>query len=309
RLVQLGRKGGRVADLFDLVVSCTYFRLPPHPRRIEIAAPITQVTAEQLEHAAERWRAVFAKAPQPRIALLVGGDSPLHCLDAATARRLGEQVRTFADAVGGTVFATTSRRTGPAAAEALQQGLGAASYLHFWRPGQEDNPYFAYLALADVLIVTGESESMLAEAAATGKPVYIYPLPERQPGRWARVKEWIVRRSQTQRLNARGSISPQQGLAYLCARLIERGIILPRQDLHVLHDTLVQRGNAHFFGEPLDLTRRPVAPEVDEVVRRVRRLMGMDEEKQSSETKQGDRPQASSFSLCLNSLSAARASH
>jgi len=278
RLVQLGRKGGRVADLFDLVVSCTYFRLPPHPRRIEITAPITQITAAQLEQAAERWQAAFAKAPHPRIALLVGGDSPLHCLDAATARRLGEQVRTFADAVGGSVFATTSRRTGSAAAEALRQGLGAASSLHLWQPGQQDNPYLAYLALAEVLIVTGESESMLAEAAATGKPVYIYPLPERRPGCWARVKEWIVMRAQTQRLNARGSISPQQGLAYLCARLIERGIILPRQDLHVLHETLVRRGNARFFGESLDLTRRHVVQEVDEVARRVRRLMGVTHE-------------------------------
>lgn len=275
RLVQLGRKGGRVAELFDLVVSCTYFRLPPHPRRIEITAPITQVAAEQLEHAAERWRKVFEQTPRPRIALLVGGDSPLHSFDAATAQRLGEQVRAFAEAVGGAVFATTSRRTRSDAAKALRQGLGAVSHLHFWRPDQPDNPYLAYLALADVIIVTGESESMLAEAAATGKPVYIYPLPKRQPGRWEQVKEWIVARSQRQQLNERGTVRPQKWLEYFCARLIERGIILPQQDLQVLHETLVRRGNARFFGEPLDTTNRPVVREIDDVVCRVRQLMGM----------------------------------
>ncbi len=37
-------------------------------------------------------------------------------------------------------------------------------------PMTTDNPYTGYLALADIIVVTGESESMLSEAAATGKP-------------------------------------------------------------------------------------------------------------------------------------------
>ncbi len=274
RLVQLGRKGGRVADLFDLVVSCTYFRLPPHPRRIEITAPLTQVTAEQLQQAAERWRGVFAEATHPCIALLVGGNSPLHYFDAETARRLGSQVQAFAQAVGGAVFVTTSRRTGPEAVEALKRTLGESSYLHLWQPGQQANPYLAFLALADLIIVTGESESMLAEAAATGKPVYIYPLPKRQLGRWVQLKEWIVWRAQQRRLGPRGTVQPQRGVEYICARLVERGIVLPQQDLHILHETLVRRGSARFFGEPLDTAQRPVLREVDEVARRVRMLMG-----------------------------------
>jgi len=278
RLVQLGRKGGRVADLFDLVVSCTYFRLLPHPRRIETTTPLTQVTPEQLAQAAERWQGLFANAPHPRIALLVGGTSSLHRLDAKTARRLGEEVSAVAQAARGSVFVTTSRRTGQEAAEALKKGLGGCSYIHLWQPGQQDNPYLAFLALADVIIVTGESESMLAEAAATGKPVYIYPLPKRQLSLWTRLKEQVVARAQIQRFNARGTVRPQQGLEYLCARLIERGIILPQPDLHVLHQTLVSQGIAHFFGEPLDTANRPVLREIDEVVRRVQALMGMSEE-------------------------------
>jgi mitochondrial fission protein ELM1 len=277
RLVQLGRKGGRVADLFDLVVSCTYFRLPPHPRRIETTAPLTQITPEQLAQAAECWQGLFDHASHPRIALLVGGTSSLHYLDAETAQHIGEQVRAFAEAAGGSVFATTSPRTGQEAAEALKRGLGDSAYIHLWQPGQRDNPYLAYLALADVIVVTGESESMLAEAAATGKPVYIYSLPKRQPGWWVQVKEWVVARSQVQRFNARGTVRPQQGLEYLCARLVAWGIILPQPDLHVLHETLVGRGIAHFFGEPLDTTNRPVLRESDEVARRVRVLMGMTE--------------------------------
>ena len=39
--------------------------------------------------------------------------------------------------------------------------------------GAGDNPYFAYLAFADAILVTADSVSMISEAAATGKPVHI----------------------------------------------------------------------------------------------------------------------------------------
>jgi mitochondrial fission protein ELM1 len=43
--------------------------------------------------------------------------------------------------------------------------------------GSGDNPYFAYLAAADAVLVTADSVSMVSEAAATGKPVHIIDLP------------------------------------------------------------------------------------------------------------------------------------
>lgn len=54
RLVQLGRRGGETVDAFDLVVACSHFRLPLHPRRMEITAPLNAVTPERLAAAAER---------------------------------------------------------------------------------------------------------------------------------------------------------------------------------------------------------------------------------------------------------------
>jgi mitochondrial fission protein ELM1 len=42
--------------------------------------------------------------------------------------------------------------------------------------GCGENPYFAYLALADAFMVTADSVSMISEAAATGKPVHILGL-------------------------------------------------------------------------------------------------------------------------------------
>jgi uncharacterized protein len=275
RLVQMGRKGTHVAQLYDLAISCRYFRLPPHFRRIETLVPLTEVSSEQLRLAAERWRDLLANTPRPRIALLVGGTSYECRFDEETAYRLGVEVRSFADSIGATVFATTSRRTGAKATVALKKGLGDCSYLHEWQPDQSENPYLAYLASADILIVTGESESMLADAAATGKPVYIYPLPKQELDFWTRVKERIVARSEKHRWGNRGTIQPQTGVQYVCARLVERGIILPQADLNILHETLVRSGIAQFFGSSLGPTSNGGLREVDDIARRVRMLMGM----------------------------------
>jgi mitochondrial fission protein ELM1 len=274
RIIQLGRKGGHIAELFDVVVTPMYARLPLHPRRIETVVPLTQVTTERLAQAAERWKNLFDNAPHPRIALLVGGPTVRHRLDVDTALRMGEEVRTFAHAVRGSVFAITSRRTGLEATEALRRGLGESRYLHQWQPGQQDNPYLAYLALADVLVVTGESESMLAEAATAGKPLYIYPLPERPPSLRAQLREWVVTCAQARRVKHYEMGWLRQGCASLCAWLIERGVVRPRRDLNMLHQTLICRRIARPFGEPLDTENCPVLRESDEVARKVRTLLG-----------------------------------
>ena len=45
--------------------------------------------------------------------------------------------------------------------------------------GNGDNPYFGMLALADLIIVTQDSVSMISEAAATSAPVLVAELPGR----------------------------------------------------------------------------------------------------------------------------------
>ena len=281
-LVLLGRKGGQLTAPSDIVVSCHHFRQPPHPRRIETIAPLSLVRPERLEHAAHEWREQLASARHPRIALFVGGSTARYQFDVAIAQQIGQDVRAFAEQAGGSVFVTTSRRTGSEASAALQEALGPVHTMHVWQADQKANPYFAYLTLADVLIVTGESESMLAEAAATHKPVYIYPLPERPENMLnlrhlaSQLREWIVARAQQPQRNARGTIRPQRGLAYQCARLVERGVIQPRRDLNLLHQTLVDGGFAHFFGEPFTTDPRPVLQEFDTVAQQVRTLLGQD---------------------------------
>ena len=69
---------------------------------------------------------------------------------------------------------TPSRRTGEAGIALLRERLGGLPAAIWDMTG--DNPYYAYLAVADAFLVTANSVSMISEAAATGKPVHILEL-------------------------------------------------------------------------------------------------------------------------------------
>ncbi len=274
RTVQMGRKGGDVARQFDAVVTCSHLRLPMNERRIETLAPLNRVSEGELEQAAERWPRLFGSTPEPHIVLLVGGTSAEHRLDAQTATRMGDEVGRFARSCQGTVFAVTSRRSGRDVEEALEAGLGAQGCVDHWEANRHENPYLAYLALADAIIVTGDSESMLAEAVATGKPVFIYPVPKRPAGLYARFAEVVTRIAYSRPKKKKGTVRPQQGREYLCARLIERAVVRPPRDLDVMCEQLVSNGYARWFGEPLDGAAASALRENSEVARRVKGLLG-----------------------------------
>jgi uncharacterized protein len=276
RIVMLGRKGGDHADLFDLAVTPRYCRLYPHPRRLETAAPLHRVSPSRLDEARERW-ARFADLPSPRIALLAGGTSGQYRLDADVATRLGNQVMDLANRFGGSVLATTSRRLGTVATRALRDALAGAALVHEWRPDDPENPYLGILAWADAFVVTADSESMLAEAASLGKPIYVAPLPVRASFRaLSLLRESVWRRGRAQPAGPRGTPRPQRGLERLCGRLIERGFVRPSRDLGHLHADLVRRGAARWLdGEPDAVFEAEPVRDLEAVRARVRELMGV----------------------------------
>jgi mitochondrial fission protein ELM1 len=115
----------------------------------------------------------LALLPSPRVALLVGGPVRAEGLDPRLAAELGARVAGFA----GSVLATTSRRTGVPAAEALAAALAPVPHrLHRWGQGGASNPLLEFMAWADALVVTGDSISMLSEALVTSAPIFVAPL-------------------------------------------------------------------------------------------------------------------------------------
>jgi uncharacterized protein len=261
RLALLGRKAGRPPATGGCVVQCRHFGFPWHPSRISTLLPLNAGVVAPTR-SRERWHE-WETAPH-RVAALVGGQSRSHRLSAEDARALGRAASNWARRHQARLLVVTSRRTG-AVARHLGAGLARYDDVYVWQPGDLENPYALALDAAEAVLVTGESESMLADAVANGRPVLIWPLQRRRAPPWAAMSAWVAGRASRAQYNRRGSIRPQQGLGYLCARILERGWVLPPRDLEALHDALYSRSLAARFGEPERSERPPAFQELEHV--------------------------------------------
>ena len=160
-------------SMFDLLVIPEHDRPAPAPNVFPVLGAPHRVSPLILEQARGQWEERLSHLPKPRVALLLGG--PVRGMDMppAMAHTLGKQVARLVAARGGAVLATTSRRTGKEATEALAAGLAPALHLIYrWgEPGE--NPYQGFLASADAVVVTADSISMISEACASQAAVFV----------------------------------------------------------------------------------------------------------------------------------------
>jgi len=239
RLVHIGRPWAD-PEAFDLVITTPQYRLPQRPNVLHNDLPLHRVHADRLAAAAARWAPTLGHLPAPRIAVIVGGNSGPYTLGARAARRLLADAAALARDAGGSLLITTSPRTPTAARRVLETDCGVPAQCYVWRAGDPDNPYFGYLALADALVVTADSISMLAEAGATGKPLYLFDLGDgrhrMRPGAGA------------------GRDDPRLG-AVLYRALMRWGWQRLSRDITLVHRQLIASGRAAWLGEAL-----PAAP-------------------------------------------------
>jgi mitochondrial fission protein ELM1 len=164
------------ARLFDLVAAPVHDNLTGS-NVIATFGAVHGVTPERLAAAAKSFAAQVSPLPRPRLAVLLGGDSQAFRFSPEAAASFGAKLAKLARETGGSLLVTPSRRTPPASLAALAAAIASVPHVVWDKTG--DNPYFAFLALADVIVVTEDSVNMVTEAAGTGKPVYVQPLPGR----------------------------------------------------------------------------------------------------------------------------------
>lgn len=159
--------------LFDLV-------LPPQHDRVTgdnvvslIGSP-HRITPERLASERARFADKLDPLPGPVAAVLIGGKSKSFDLTPARAAALAREIELGLVEAGASLLMTFSRRTPEAAKAMLTARLGDRPGW-IW-DGTGENPYFAFLAAADWILVTEDSINMAAEAASTGKPVFILKL-------------------------------------------------------------------------------------------------------------------------------------
>ncbi len=212
-------------DDFDLVVTLPQYRLPPRDNLMCVTSALNRSDPGRLEAASLEWKDRFDHLPRPWIGVLVGGDSSSYRLDADTAARLGREVSALARRERGALLVTTSARTRPEACDALFEALEGPHFAHRWQAGQAENPYLAFLALADRFVATVDSASLPAEACATGRPVQVF--------------EWPRRRG----------IDASRPLEGWRRRIVEWGLVKPARDLAAYQRALRERGLVTRLGE------------------------------------------------------------
>ena len=141
---------------------------------VETSGALTGITEALLQSAGERFADTLATLPRPLVAVLVGGSNGQYQMTEASTTALAAGLKRLAGDHGAGLAITASRRTGDENEARLRGGLSGTPWW-FW-DGRGDNPYLGLLALADAIVVTADSVSMVSEACSTGKPVYIADL-------------------------------------------------------------------------------------------------------------------------------------
>jgi hypothetical protein len=247
------------------VITAPEYPVPDRPNVLRNSFSLHRVSEARLAAEAAIWAPRLAHLPRPLTALLVGGYSGRYALDRAAAERLGRQASALARDRGGSLLVTTSSRTSRAAIAALERAIGVPCELFRWTPEAADNPYYGYLALADAIVVTCESATMLAEACATRKPVYMFDLdPDAGP---ASARPAGLRR-------IRSACSLQRLKARLYRDVFLR--IAPRpitRDITRVHELLIASGRAVWLGQAFPPGAPPPPDDLARSVQRVQTLL------------------------------------
>ena len=158
---------------FDLIVAMAHDDIDGR-NVVKVATALHDVTPERLAAAGAAWSERLSRLPRPLIGVILGGPAGRQSpFGPQEARRLLQGVLAMRAQVGGGAAVVPSRRTPDEVLSLFAEA--AARVPGVWTWGREgDNPYLGVLALADRLVVTGDSVSMVSEALATPHPVEVF---------------------------------------------------------------------------------------------------------------------------------------
>lgn len=193
---------------FDVVITPDHDRLSG-PNVVSTIGALHRITPRLLAEEAAKFRQSVAALPRPLVVVLIGGSNKVYHMDLDFTAKLARDLKTMAERDGVGLLVTPSRRTGRANIAALERGLAEAPAI-IWN-GADPNPYIGWLGLADAVVVTADSVSMVSEACATGKPVFIAE-PAGGGGKFAAFHARLREAGMTRRFDGRYAVWDYQPL-------------------------------------------------------------------------------------------------
>ncbi|MFH1691410.1 MAG: ELM1/GtrOC1 family putative glycosyltransferase [Candidatus Omnitrophota bacterium] len=169
---------------FSMVIAPEHDRLPKRKNVLSIPGSVNTVTADSVKRDFEQLCSVkselrfFEQAEILKIGLLIGGDSKNYELTPELTDFLCLQIKKMAERQNILLFLTTSRRTPKKVVRVLESHFKKDnSMCRLFVDAAEDNPpgtVGGIIHLSDIVIVSGESISMVSEAASSGKYVVVF---------------------------------------------------------------------------------------------------------------------------------------
>ncbi|HKA16151.1 MAG TPA: ELM1/GtrOC1 family putative glycosyltransferase, partial [Myxococcota bacterium] len=185
--------------------------------------------------------------------------------NASSGARLGREASELAARRSGSLMVTTSARTPPETADALFGAVSGPAYFYRWTPDAASNPYYGLLGLADEIVVTADSISMMTEACATGKRVHLY---DTGLGRYGMREALFPPPEPFWRRFDRPHLK-----AFVYRQTMRVGPTRLTRDIRIIQHDLLASGRVSWLGEELSSREVPPLEDVSRAVARVRLLM------------------------------------
>ncbi|NGY05988.1 ELM1/GtrOC1 family putative glycosyltransferase [Solimonas terrae] len=251
RIVHLGRARGVAADALDLIIPMPQDQLANAANVLRIRMPFNYPDAPADSAGHDQARLLALQLPRPWTALIIGGATRQLRFSRTAIAALVRDTCARARQRGGSVLISTSPRTPASAIAALRAAQDAPGEFYAFRRNDPHNPLASYLQLADELIVTGDSVSMIAECWRSGRPVWVAPLRD---SLWHRLGD-VLR-----------AVAP--------ARLMANGQVAVGSDVNAWIAALASAGHVGHFGRS-DPTRPYSARDDDDLSRAVARIRAL----------------------------------
>ena len=165
---------------FDVVIVPKHDSSAQRKNIVETEGALNLIDDEYLRTQTE---ALKARCPdigkRVSIGLLVGGDTKRYALTLQCMQEVISETKKAAQELDADIFVTTSRRTGKGIENLLREELKGFSHCKLLVIANEKNipeVVGGILGLADFILVSGESISMISEAASSGKYVGVFRL-------------------------------------------------------------------------------------------------------------------------------------
>ncbi len=191
KVVCIGRSRQPV-ESYDLLIALPQFIVPARSNVINLPMPPVRRRG-QTRHAVSN--SLIVPVPRPWFTILLGGEIKQFTASKHALAQVARQAQMAADAHGGTVVVSTSRRTPPALLAAVEGEL-ERPYIYRWSSTTAGNPYDTLLQHSAALFVTADSASMILDGVMSGTPTYVieYPAGLDLRGRWRRGASGLIRR-------------------------------------------------------------------------------------------------------------------